>query len=239
MPFAIIVVERGILIIFAAQNLILEILVVEAVDKIFIRIEVKMLLNGNPSSRETEVRPCLVTKWTRDGGFESCRAESKFIARIVLICKYKYEITIKVLLQLMAHKKATKLTSFYVQKKCSRLYYKVALPLIKGLLWWGGGFPYLWKKPCFATTRDLLWLTVIQLWCCLIWFSCWSPTQVRIRFHIHPHFLQIQLTKSYEPILKFNVFRLRKIDISISLIWTFTIYISISGYLNQTKRFPL
>ena len=34
---------------------------------------------------------------------------------------YKYEITIKVLLQLMAHKKATKLTSFYVQKKCSRL----------------------------------------------------------------------------------------------------------------------
>ena len=39
----------------------------------------------------------------------------------------------------MAHKKATKLTSFYVQKKCSRLYHKVALPLIKGLLWWGGG----------------------------------------------------------------------------------------------------
>ena len=39
----------------------------------------------------------------------------------MLICKYKYEITIKVLLQLMAHKKATKLTSFYVQKKCSRL----------------------------------------------------------------------------------------------------------------------
>ena len=34
----------------------------------------------------------------------------------------------------MAHKKATKLTSFYVQKKC-----KVALPLINGLLWWGGG----------------------------------------------------------------------------------------------------
>ena len=121
MPFAIIVVEKGILIIFAAQNLILEILVVEAVDKIFIGIEVKMLLIGNLSSRETEVRPCLVTKWTRDGGFESCRAESKFIARIVLICKYKYEITIKVLLQLMAHKKATKLTSFYVQKKCSRL----------------------------------------------------------------------------------------------------------------------
>ena len=118
MPFAIIVVEKGILIIFAAQNLILEILVV---DKIFIEIEVKMLLIGNLSSRETEVRPCLVIKWARDGGFESCRAESKFIARIVLICKYKYEITIKVLLQLMAHKKATKLTSFYVQKKCSRL----------------------------------------------------------------------------------------------------------------------
>ena len=62
MPFAIIVVEKGILIIFAAQNLILEILVVEAVDKIFIGIEVKMLLIGNLSSRETEVRPCLVTK---------------------------------------------------------------------------------------------------------------------------------------------------------------------------------
>ena len=91
------------------------------VDKIFIEIEVKMLLIGNLSSRETEVRPCLVIKWARDGGFESWRAESKFIARIVLICKYKYEITIKVLLQLMAHKKATKLTSFYVQKKCSRL----------------------------------------------------------------------------------------------------------------------
>ena len=39
MPFAITVVEKGILIIFAAQNLILEILVVEAVDRIFIRIE--------------------------------------------------------------------------------------------------------------------------------------------------------------------------------------------------------
>ena len=62
MPFAIIVVEKGILIIFAAQNLILEILVVAAVDKIFIGIEVKMLLIGNLSSRETEVRPCLVTK---------------------------------------------------------------------------------------------------------------------------------------------------------------------------------
>ena len=62
MPFAIIVVEMGILIIFAAQNLILEILVVEAVDRIFIRIEVKMLLIGKLSSRETEVRPCLVTK---------------------------------------------------------------------------------------------------------------------------------------------------------------------------------
>ena len=61
-PFAIIVVEKGILIIFAAQNLILEILVVEAVDRIFIRIEVKMLLIGKLSSRETEVRPCLVTK---------------------------------------------------------------------------------------------------------------------------------------------------------------------------------
>ena len=121
MPFAIIVVEKGILIIFAAQNLILEILVVEAVDKAFIRIEVKMLLIGNLSSRETEERPCLVTKWIRDGGFESCGAESKFIARIVLICKYKYEITIKVVLQLMGHKKATKLTSFYVQKKCSKL----------------------------------------------------------------------------------------------------------------------
>ena len=62
MPFAIIVVEKGILIIFAAQTLILEILVVEAVDRIFIRIEVKMLLIGKLSSRETEVRPCLVTK---------------------------------------------------------------------------------------------------------------------------------------------------------------------------------
>lgn len=62
MPFAITVVEKGILIIFAAQNLILEILVVEAVDRIFIRIEVKMLLIGKLSSRETEVRPCLVTK---------------------------------------------------------------------------------------------------------------------------------------------------------------------------------
>ena len=61
MPFAI-VVEKGILIIFAAQNLILEILVVAAEDKIFIGIEVKMLLIGNLSSRETEVRPCLVTK---------------------------------------------------------------------------------------------------------------------------------------------------------------------------------
>lgn len=62
MPFAITVVEKGILIIFAAQKLILEILVVEAVDRIFIRIEVKMLLIGKLSSRETEVRPCLVTK---------------------------------------------------------------------------------------------------------------------------------------------------------------------------------
>ena len=62
MPFAVTVVEKGILIIFAAQNLILEILVVEAVDRIFIRIEVKMLLIGKLSSRETEVRPCLVTK---------------------------------------------------------------------------------------------------------------------------------------------------------------------------------
>ena len=62
MPFAIIVVEKGILIIFASQNLILEILVVEAVDKIFIGIEVNMLLIGNLSSRETEVRPCLITK---------------------------------------------------------------------------------------------------------------------------------------------------------------------------------
>ena len=35
MPFALIVVEKGILIIFASQNLILEILVVEAVDKNF------------------------------------------------------------------------------------------------------------------------------------------------------------------------------------------------------------
>ena len=61
MPFAIIVVEK-VLIIFAALNLILEILVVDAVDKIFIRIEVKMLLIGNVSSRETEVRPCLVIK---------------------------------------------------------------------------------------------------------------------------------------------------------------------------------
>ena len=62
MLFAIIVVEKGILITFAAQHLILEILVVAAVDKIFIEIEVKMLLIGNLSSRETEVRPCLVTK---------------------------------------------------------------------------------------------------------------------------------------------------------------------------------
>ena len=62
MPFAIIVVEKGILITFAAQNLILEILVVAAVDKYFLGIEVKMLLIGNLSSRETEVRPCLVTK---------------------------------------------------------------------------------------------------------------------------------------------------------------------------------
>ena len=62
MPFAIIVVEKGIVIIFAAQNLILEILVLEVVDKIFIRLEVNMLLIGNLSSRETEVRPCLVTK---------------------------------------------------------------------------------------------------------------------------------------------------------------------------------
>ena len=62
MPFAIIVVKKGILIIYGAQNLILEILAVEAVDKIFIGIEVKMLLIGNLSSRETEVRPCLVTK---------------------------------------------------------------------------------------------------------------------------------------------------------------------------------
>ena len=35
MPFAIIVVEKGILIIFAAKNLILEILIMEAVDKTF------------------------------------------------------------------------------------------------------------------------------------------------------------------------------------------------------------
>ena len=62
MPFVIIVVEKGILIIFAAQNLTLEILVVEAVDKIFIGIEVKILLIGKLSNRETEVRPCLVTK---------------------------------------------------------------------------------------------------------------------------------------------------------------------------------
>ena len=62
MPFAIIVVKKGILIIYGAQNLILEILAVEAVDKIFIGIEVKMLLIGNLSSTETEVRPCLVTK---------------------------------------------------------------------------------------------------------------------------------------------------------------------------------
>ena len=62
MPFAIIVVEKDILIIFATQNLILEILVVEEVDKIFIRVEVKMLLIGNQSSRETEVCPCLVAK---------------------------------------------------------------------------------------------------------------------------------------------------------------------------------
>ena len=131
--------RKGILIIFAALNLILEILVVEAVDKFFARIEVKMLLIGNLSSRETEVRPCLVIKWTRDGGFESCRAESKFIARIVLICKYKYEITIKVLLQLMAHKKATKLTSFYVQKKCSRLQSSFAFNQRTSVVGGGGG----------------------------------------------------------------------------------------------------
>ena len=47
MPFAIIVIEKGIFIIFAAQKLVLEILAVEAVDEIFIRIEVKMLLIGN------------------------------------------------------------------------------------------------------------------------------------------------------------------------------------------------
>ena len=34
----------------------------EAVDKIFIGIEVKILLIGKLSNRETEVRPCLVTK---------------------------------------------------------------------------------------------------------------------------------------------------------------------------------
>ena len=62
MLFAIIVVKKGILITFAAQNLILEILVVAAVDKYFLGIEVKMLLIGNLSGRETEVRPCLVTK---------------------------------------------------------------------------------------------------------------------------------------------------------------------------------
>ena len=62
MLFAIIVVKKGILITFAAQNLILEILVVAAVDKYFLGIEVKMLLIGNLSSRETEVHPCLVTK---------------------------------------------------------------------------------------------------------------------------------------------------------------------------------
>ena len=62
MLFAIIVVKKGILITFAAQNLILEILVVAAVDKYFLGIEVKMLLIGNLSSREAEVRPCLVTK---------------------------------------------------------------------------------------------------------------------------------------------------------------------------------
>ena len=214
MPFAIIVVEKGILIIFAALNLILEILVVDAVDKIFIRIEVKMLLIGNLSSRETEVRPCLVIKWARDGGFESCRAESKFITRIVLICKYKYEITIKVLLQLMAHKKATKLTSFYVQKKCSRLLIQSSFTFNQRTSVVGGGeFAYLWKKPGFATTRDLSCIpaTVIQPRCCqLIWLSCWSLTQVRIRFHIHPYFLQIQLTKSYEPIKKIQCFQVQK-----------------------------
>ena len=49
MLFAIIVVKKGILITFAAQNLILEILVVAAVDKIFIRIGVRMFLIGNLS----------------------------------------------------------------------------------------------------------------------------------------------------------------------------------------------
>ena len=62
MPFVITVVEKDILIIFAAQNLTLEILVVAEVDQIFIRVEVKMLLIGNQSSRETKVRPCLVAK---------------------------------------------------------------------------------------------------------------------------------------------------------------------------------
>ena len=62
MPFVIIVVEKDILIIIAAQNLTLEILVVAEVDQIFIRVEVKMLLIGNQSSRETKVRPCLVAK---------------------------------------------------------------------------------------------------------------------------------------------------------------------------------
>ena len=179
MPFAIIVVEKGILIIFAAQNLILEILVVEAVDKIFIRIEVKMLLIGNLSSRETEVRPCLVTKWTRDGGFESCRAESKFIARIVLICKYKYEITIKVLLQLMAHKKATKLTSFYVQKKCSRLYHKVALPLIKGLLWWGGG-NFRTSGKSLALLLQGTYYDWLSYSCDVVWYD--FPVDHQLRF---------------------------------------------------------
>ena len=47
MPFAIIVIEKGIFIILPAQKLVLEILAVEAVDEIFITIEVKMLLIGN------------------------------------------------------------------------------------------------------------------------------------------------------------------------------------------------
>ena len=62
--------QKGILIIFAALNLILEILVVEAVDKFFARIEVKMLLIGNLSS-SLQNEPVMGA------------SKSKFIARIV------------------------------------------------------------------------------------------------------------------------------------------------------------
>ena len=51
----------------------------------------------------------------------------------------------------MAHKKATKLTSFYVQKKC-----KVALLLINGLLWWGGGICVPLEKAWLCYYKGLI-----------------------------------------------------------------------------------